>query len=84
MRTERELSPEDEAMFDAQAVEQDEADFIARQSDDFWDDEAFTEIEVMLAAWRTGTPAARDVALQLADGNRKRATPNASKDNRHE
>lgn len=32
-----------------------------------------TEIEVMLAAWHAGTPASRDVALQLADDNCRRA-----------
>ena len=73
MSLDRELTPEDEAMFDAQAAEQETDDWLARWSDDFNADDAFTDVEIMLAAWRTGTPAARDVALQMADDNRNRA-----------
>lgn len=48
------ITPEDEAKLDAQAAEQETDDWLASWSDDFNDDNAFTEIEVMLAAWRAG------------------------------
>lgn len=34
-----------------------------------------TDFALMLALWRTGRPAQRDVALQMADDNRRRALP---------
>ncbi len=34
-----------------------------------------TDFVLMLALWKSGSPTQRDVALQMADDNRKRCAP---------